>query len=48
MDTKTLQDYDRRYIWHPFTQMREWENDTPIVIERGEGSWRSCGRQNCL
>lgn len=39
MDTKTLQEYDRRYIWHPFTQMREWENDTPIVIERGEGSF---------
>ena len=39
MDTKTLQEYDRHYVWHPFTQMREWENDAPIVIERGEGSW---------
>lgn len=39
MDTKTLQDYDRRYVWHPFTQMKEWEADTPIVIERGEGSY---------
>ena len=39
MDTKTLQEYDRQYVWHPFTQMREWENDAPIVIERGEGSW---------
>lgn len=39
MDTKALQDYDRRYVWHPFTQMKEWEEDTPIVIERGEGSW---------
>jgi adenosylmethionine-8-amino-7-oxononanoate aminotransferase len=39
MDTKTLQEYDRTYVWHPFTQMREWENDTPIVIERGEGSY---------
>ena len=37
--TRELQDYDRRYVWHPFTQMREWEADTPIVIERGEGSW---------
>jgi adenosylmethionine-8-amino-7-oxononanoate aminotransferase len=39
MDTKTLQEYDRRYVWHPFTQMREWEGDDPLVIVRGEGSW---------
>src|SRR5512141_2679434 len=39
MDTKTLQEYDRQFVWHPFTQMREWETDAPIVIERGEGSW---------
>lgn len=38
-DTRTLRDYDRRYIWHPFTQMSEWESDDPIVIEKGEGSW---------
>jgi adenosylmethionine-8-amino-7-oxononanoate aminotransferase len=39
IDTSTLQDFDRRYVWHPFTQMREWESDIPIVIERGEGSY---------
>lgn len=39
IDTPTLQEYDRRYIWHPFTQMKEWESDVPVVIERGEGSW---------
>jgi adenosylmethionine-8-amino-7-oxononanoate aminotransferase len=39
LDTETLRKYDRTYVWHPFTQMREWENDTPIVIERGEGSY---------
>ncbi len=39
MDTKTLREYDRRYVWHPFTQMREWEGDDPLVIVRGEGSW---------
>jgi adenosylmethionine-8-amino-7-oxononanoate aminotransferase len=37
--TKLLQELDRRHIWHPFTQMSEWEADNPIVIERGEGSW---------
>ena len=39
MDTRTLQDYDRRYVWHPFTQMREWEAEEPVVITRGEGCW---------
>ena len=28
---------DKRYIWHPFTQMRDWEADEPLVIERGKG-----------
>ena len=37
--TSHLQELDRRYIWHPFTQMSEWESDDPLVIERGEGSW---------
>jgi adenosylmethionine-8-amino-7-oxononanoate aminotransferase len=39
MDTKTLQEIDRRYVWHPFTQMRDWEMDDPLVIVNGEGSW---------
>ncbi len=38
-DTKTLQEYDRKYVWHPFTQMKEWEEEAPVVITRGEGSW---------
>jgi adenosylmethionine---8-amino-7-oxononanoate aminotransferase len=27
----------RRYIWHPFTQMAEWEKETPLIIDRGKG-----------
>jgi len=27
----------RRFIWHPFTQMAEWEKEVPLVVERGEG-----------
>ena len=38
-DTETLRDLDRKYVWHPFTQMRDWEADAPIVIARGEGSF---------
>ncbi len=39
MDTATMREYDRLYVWHPFTQMRDWELDAPIVIVGGEGSW---------
>lgn len=28
---------DRRYVWHPFTQMRDWEAAAPVVIVEGEG-----------
>jgi adenosylmethionine-8-amino-7-oxononanoate aminotransferase len=29
---------DHRYVWHPFTQMREWVKREPIVIVEGQGS----------
>jgi adenosylmethionine-8-amino-7-oxononanoate aminotransferase len=35
----SLADRDRRYVWHPFTQMQAWLNETPLVIERGEGNY---------
>ncbi|MEK6777840.1 MAG: adenosylmethionine--8-amino-7-oxononanoate transaminase [bacterium] len=34
---KNLEDDDRRYIWHPFTQMQEYEQEAPVIIERAEG-----------
>lgn len=37
--TKQLRDWDRRYLWHPFTQMQEWEQEEPLIIERGKGSY---------
>src|SRR5690242_1277535 len=30
----TLEDLDRRYVWHPFTQMATW---APLVIAAGDG-----------
>lgn len=39
LTTETLQEYDRKYVWHPFTQMKEWEADPPLVISKGEGNW---------
>jgi len=32
-----LEREDRRYVWHPFTQMRGYEKETPLIIEKGEG-----------
>lgn len=36
---KQLSEWDRRYLWHPFTQMQEWEQEEPLIIERGKGSY---------
>jgi len=32
-----LEEDDRRYLWHPFTQMLEWEKEAPLIIEKGKG-----------
>ena len=29
---------DRQYVWHPFTQMRDWGRREPIVLVRGKGA----------
>src|SRR5882672_4609512 len=29
---------DHEYVWHPFTQMRDWLKREPIVITSGEGA----------
>jgi adenosylmethionine-8-amino-7-oxononanoate aminotransferase len=34
-----LADWDRRFLWHPFTQMREWEREPPLIIARGIGPY---------
>lgn len=31
-----LEELDKRVLWHPFTQMAEWE---PLVIESGDGNY---------
>ncbi|MEK6589104.1 MAG: dethiobiotin synthase, partial [Nitrospinota bacterium] len=32
-----LVESDKKYLWHPFTQMKEWVNEDPVIIERGKG-----------
>ena len=31
-----LEEIDRKYIWHPFTQMKEWLEEKPIIISEGK------------
>lgn len=28
---------NKAYLWHPFTQMKDYNNANPLIIERGEG-----------
>lgn len=37
--TEQLRIWDKRHVWHPFTQMQEWERDEQIIIVKGEGCW---------
>ncbi len=34
-----LERWDKKYIWHPFTQQSEWIARTPIIIRSGKGVW---------
>jgi adenosylmethionine---8-amino-7-oxononanoate aminotransferase len=38
MDTRALRAADHAHVWHPFTQMRGWQEEGAPIIERGEGS----------
>jgi adenosylmethionine---8-amino-7-oxononanoate aminotransferase len=29
---------DRRFLWHPFTQQRGWEDEEPLIVDRAEGT----------
>lgn len=37
--TQELRDLDQSHLWHPFTQMRLWPGEPPLIIARGEGNW---------
>ncbi len=36
---KHIEKLDRDYLWHPFTQMKEWMEESPLVITGGQGSY---------
>ncbi len=37
--SNNLSELDKRFVWHPFTQMQEWNDETPLLIERATGSY---------
>jgi len=38
--TGELIGWDKKYVWHPFTQMRDWTADPDVLmIEKGSGSY---------
>ena len=34
---KRLKQWDKEYIWHPFTQMKDWVRDEPLIIDSADG-----------
>ena len=36
---KRLAAWDQKYVWHPFTQMKDWLTEEPLVIDRAKGSY---------
>ncbi len=37
--SRLLKQWDQNEVWHPFTQMREYQEEEPLILERGEGSY---------
>ena len=36
-DREQLISWDKNHVWHPFTQMQDWLDENPVIIERGDG-----------
>ena len=34
-ENRHLEESDKKYIWHPFTQMKEWLDEKPVIIAEG-------------
>ena len=37
--TRRLAADDHAYLWHPFTQMEEYRDEPPLVVESADGCW---------
>lgn len=36
-DTQRLAKLDHQHVWHPFTPMKQWRAEPPLIIDRAEG-----------
>lgn len=34
-EARSLEELDKKYVWHPFTQMRQWAGSVPVIIAEG-------------
>ncbi|MBI2917845.1 MAG: adenosylmethionine--8-amino-7-oxononanoate transaminase [Chloroflexi bacterium] len=34
-----LERLDKEFVWHPFTQMKDWLQEEPLIVASGEGSY---------
>src|SRR4030042_1747590 len=34
-ENRRLEELDKKYLWHPFTQMKEWLEEKPVIISEG-------------
>ena len=39
LDPKILAQWDKQWIWHPFTQMGDWAKEDILIIESGKGCY---------
>ena len=37
MKSNQLKIWDKKYIWHPFTQMKDWIQQEPLIIDSARG-----------
>ncbi len=38
-DAKRWEAWDKKYIWHPFTQMKEWCENPILILEKAQGNY---------
>jgi len=34
-----LSSLDKKYVWHPFTQMRDWQAEEPLIVKEARGAY---------
>jgi adenosylmethionine---8-amino-7-oxononanoate aminotransferase len=37
--SKTLRKWDQTYVWHPFTQMQDWQDEDFLIIDSAKGNY---------